>query len=182
LLLQIRVNLQQSQGVSEYSRVPIWSTKRKFDLGNSHHPVSPFHCFPLPQSPDSPPSPVFRRLARSAQPCPTQQVSVNVPIHVTTLLHLEGFANLVFPAAPPEDQARLLEEALAIVRAHGVSMKRCIDKLQILDSLKHASMMLAELRSSSLGPKHYYELCSPPLPHTSLLLLADVVWCRYGGV
>ena len=43
-------------------------------------------------------------------------------------------------------------------------MKRCIDKLQILDSLKHASMMLAELRSSSLGPKHYYELCTvPPL-------------------
>lgn len=41
-------------------------------------------------------------------------------------------------------------------------MKRCIDKLQILDSLKHASMMLAELRSSSLGPKHYYELCSTP--------------------
>lgn len=43
-------------------------------------------------------------------------------------------------------------------------MRRCIDKLQILDSLKHASMMLAELRSSSLGPKHYYELCTPPSP------------------
>ena len=63
------------------------------------------------------------------------------------------------PAAPPEDQARLLEEALGVVRAHSTSMKRCIDKLQILDALKHASMMLAELRSSSLGPKHYYELC-----------------------
>ena len=67
---------------------------------------------------------------------------------------------ILCPAAPPEDQARLLEEALGIVRAHATSMKRCIDRLQILDSLKHASMMLAELRSSSLGPKHYYELCT----------------------
>lgn len=63
-------------------------------------------------------------------------------------------------AAPPEDQARLLEEALGVVRAHATSMRRCIDRLQILDALKHASMMLAELRSSSLGPKHYYELCN----------------------
>jgi vacuolar protein sorting-associated protein 35 len=63
-------------------------------------------------------------------------------------------------AAPPEDQARLLEEALGIVRAHAASMRRCIEKLQILDALKHASMMLAELRTSSLGPKHYYELCT----------------------
>ena len=66
----------------------------------------------------------------------------------------------VLIAAPPEDQARLLEEALGIVKAHATSMRRCIDKLQILDALKHASMMLAELRSSSLGPKHYYELCT----------------------
>jgi len=63
-------------------------------------------------------------------------------------------------AAPPEEQGRILEEALGIVRAHAASMRRCIDKLQILDALKHASMMLAELRSSSLGPKHYYELCA----------------------
>jgi vacuolar protein sorting-associated protein 35 len=76
----------------------------------------------------------------------------------------------VCQAAPPEDQARLLEEALAIVRAHATSMKRCIDRLQILDSLKHASMMLAELRSSSLGPKHYYELCIFPLHSTPHLL------------
>jgi Vacuolar protein sorting-associated protein 35 len=41
-------------------------------------------------------------------------------------------------------------------------MRRCIEKLQILDALKHASMMLAELRTSSLGPKHYYELCTLP--------------------
>jgi vacuolar protein sorting-associated protein 35 len=67
-------------------------------------------------------------------------------------------------AAPPEEQARLLEEALGVVRAHAASMRRCIDKLQILDSLKHASMMLGELRSSALGPKHYYELCTYASP------------------
>ena len=70
-------------------------------------------------------------------------------------------------AAPPEEQARLLEEALGIVRAHAASMRRCIDKLQILDALKHASMMLAELRTSTLGPKHYYELCMTTNSHQS---------------
>lgn len=84
---------------------------------------------------------------------------MNGPILVLSLFLRRADANFI-PAAPPEDQARLLEEALGIVRAHSISMKRCIDKLQILDSLKHASMMLAELRTSSLGPKHYYELCT----------------------
>jgi len=103
-------------------------------------------------------------LACSLQPCPIQQVSVNVPILVPTppTPVFWIITDISTPAAPPEDQARLLEEALSIVRAHAASMKRCIDKLQILDSLKHASMMLAELRSSSLGPKHYYELCTVP--------------------
>ena len=87
---------------------------------------------------------------------------MNGPILVLSLLLQRADANFI-PAAPPEDQARLLEEALGIVRDHSTSMKRCIDKLQILDALKHASMMLAELRSSSLGPKHYYELCTLPL-------------------
>ena len=29
-----------------------------------------------------------------------------------------------------------------------------------MDALKSASLMLAELRTSSLSPKQYYELCS----------------------
>lgn len=28
-----------------------------------------------------------------------------------------------------------------------------------MDGLKHCSTMLAELRTSALTPKHYYELC-----------------------
>lgn len=30
---------------------------------------------------------------------------------------------------------------------------------QLMDGLKSASLMLAELRTSSLSPKQYYELC-----------------------
>lgn len=32
-----------------------------------------------------------------------------------------------------------------------------------MDALKAASLMLAELRTSSLSPKQYYELCSSRL-------------------
>lgn len=39
-----------------------------------------------------------------------------------------------------------------------VQMKRCLDADQIMDALKAASAMLAELRTSSLTPKQYYEL------------------------
>jgi hypothetical protein len=136
---------------SQRPKMPILAKTCLFDLVFTPRPLS------------SPPSieessPPLQSLACRLEPCPTQQVSVNVPILVPIpSLKFQELTN--FPAAPPEDQARLLEEALAIVRAHATSMKRCIDKLQILDSLKHASMMLAELRSSSLGPKHYYELC-----------------------
>lgn len=38
-------------------------------------------------------------------------------------------------------------------------MKRCLDKSKLMDALKHASAMLAELRTSLLSPKSYYELC-----------------------
>ena len=31
---------------------------------------------------------------------------------------------------------------------------------QLMDALKSASLMLAELRTSSLSPKQYYELCT----------------------
>ena len=30
---------------------------------------------------------------------------------------------------------------------------------QLMDALKSASLMLSELRTSSLSPKQYYELC-----------------------
>ena len=59
-----------------------------------------------------------------------------------------------------EEQERLLEvEAESIVKVQALHMKRCLDKNKLLESLKHASNMLNELRSSLLSPKNYYELC-----------------------
>ncbi|KAG9091386.1 Vacuolar protein sorting-associated protein 35 [Ceratobasidium sp. UAMH 11750] len=56
------------------------------------------------------------------------------------------------------DDAKLLAEALSVVKIQMVQMKRCLENDQLMDSLKSASTMLAELRTSSLTPKMYYEL------------------------
>lgn len=58
-----------------------------------------------------------------------------------------------------DDQDKLLSDALGIVRSQAFQMKRCLDKTRLMDALKCASTMLAELRTSLLSPKSYYELC-----------------------
>lgn len=58
-----------------------------------------------------------------------------------------------------EEQEKLLEEALSIVRTQALYMKRCLDRNKLMDGLKYASTMLGELRTSLLTPKSYYELC-----------------------
>ncbi|KAL1921380.1 uncharacterized protein VTP21DRAFT_11096 [Calcarisporiella thermophila] len=60
------------------------------------------------------------------------------------------------PAA--EDQVKLLEDALSVVRVQAFQMKKCLENNRLMDGLKHCSTMLAELRTSSLNPKSYYEL------------------------
>ncbi|MBW0509769.1 hypothetical protein O181_049484 [Austropuccinia psidii MF-1] len=55
-------------------------------------------------------------------------------------------------------EGKLLSEALATVKTQLVQMKRSLDSDQLMDALKSASTMLAELRTSSLSPKQYYEL------------------------
>ncbi|KAI5862626.1 vacuolar protein sorting-associated protein 35 [Durotheca rogersii] len=61
--------------------------------------------------------------------------------------------------APPEDQARLLEDALVAVRQQTTLMRKCLDTPgKLMDALKCCSTLVAELRTSSLGPKQYYEL------------------------
>lgn len=47
---------------------------------------------------------------------------------------------------------------------------------QLMDALKSASTMLAELRSSTFSPKQYYELCASP-SLLSLPLLRCTVYC-----
>jgi vacuolar protein sorting-associated protein 35 len=61
--------------------------------------------------------------------------------------------------SPVEEQEKLLDEALSIVKVQAFQMKRCLDKNKLMDGLKHASTMLGELRTSLLSPKSYYELC-----------------------
>ncbi|KAG5357301.1 Vacuolar protein sorting-associated protein 35 [Yarrowia sp. C11] len=52
-----------------------------------------------------------------------------------------------------------LQEALTEVRQQESQMRRCLEhKGKIMDAVKHASTLLAELRSSTLPPKQYYEL------------------------
>ncbi|KAM3719291.1 Vacuolar protein sorting-associated protein [Dirofilaria immitis] len=56
------------------------------------------------------------------------------------------------------EQEKLLEETCLVVRSLSFEMKRCLDKGALMDALKHASQMLAELRTGTLTPKYYYRL------------------------
>eukprot|EP00916_Digyalum_oweni_P027512 GHVL01045005.1.p1 GENE.GHVL01045005.1~~GHVL01045005.1.p1 ORF type:complete len:775 (+),score=145.17 GHVL01045005.1:43-2367(+) len=57
-----------------------------------------------------------------------------------------------------QDQEKLLDEASSVVREHTFHMKKAIDNNNLRESLKHASTMLCELRTSLLSPHSYYEL------------------------
>ncbi|TFK28349.1 vacuolar protein sorting-associated protein 35 [Coprinopsis marcescibilis] len=59
---------------------------------------------------------------------------------------------------PPIEEGKLLSEALNTVKVQVQQMKRYLELDQLMDALKSASLMLAELRTSSLSPKQYYEL------------------------
>lgn len=59
---------------------------------------------------------------------------------------------------PMDESTKTLTEALNVVKVQRVQLKRFLDTDRIMDALKCASTMLGELRSSSLSPKHYYEL------------------------
>jgi len=75
-----------------------------------------------------------------------------------------------------DDQEKLLDEALNIVKMEAFPMKRCLDKNKLMDGLKHASNMLGELRTSLLSPKSYYELymaICDELRHLELYLLDE---------
>ncbi|KAG0317521.1 Vacuolar protein sorting-associated protein 35 [Dissophora globulifera] len=61
-------------------------------------------------------------------------------------------------APSTEDQAKFLEDAQSVVKIQSFQMKRCLDNNKLMDGLKHCSTMLAELRTSNLTPKSYYEL------------------------
>ncbi|GAA6060803.1 hypothetical protein JCM10212_000576 [Sporobolomyces blumeae] len=60
--------------------------------------------------------------------------------------------------APPPEEGKVLAEALATVHTQLGQLRRCLEADEIMNALKAASTMLAELRTSSLSPKQYYEL------------------------
>lgn len=62
------------------------------------------------------------------------------------------------PITPPVEEGKLLSESLSTVKIQVQQMKRHLELDQLMDALKSASLMLAELRTSSLSPKQYYEL------------------------
>ncbi|KFM75387.1 Vacuolar protein sorting-associated protein 35, partial [Stegodyphus mimosarum] len=78
--------------------------------------------------------------------------------------------------SPQEEQEKLLDEAVSVVKLQAFQMKRCLDKTKLMEALKHASNMLGELRTSLLSPKSYYELymtVSDELRHLELYLLDE---------
>ncbi|KAJ5924769.1 hypothetical protein N7466_008956 [Penicillium verhagenii] len=63
------------------------------------------------------------------------------------------------PPPVPEDQTRLLEDALGVVRQQSAMMRKCLENPgKLMDALKCGSTLVSELRTPSLGPKQYYEL------------------------
>lgn len=89
--------------------------------------------------------------------------------------HLSSHISPTTPqqSSPVEEQEKLLDEALAIVKNQAFQMKRCLDKEKLMDALKTASLMLGELRTSLLSPKSYYELymaVTDELRHMELFL------------
>src|SRR5260370_39610656 len=58
-----------------------------------------------------------------------------------------------------EEESKQLEESLVFIRQQEALMRKCLEsKAKLLDAIKHASTLLAELRTSTLSPKQYYEL------------------------
>ncbi|KAL8904303.1 MAG: hypothetical protein Q9207_003367 [Kuettlingeria erythrocarpa] len=61
--------------------------------------------------------------------------------------------------AAVEDQSRLLDDARTVVAQQSHQMKKCLETPgKLMDALKCSSTLVSELRTSSLGPKQYYEL------------------------
>ncbi|KAL8843305.1 MAG: hypothetical protein Q9170_000163 [Blastenia crenularia] len=62
-------------------------------------------------------------------------------------------------ASGVEDQARLLDDARNVVAQQAHQMRKCLETPgKLMDALKCSSTLVSELRTSSLGPKQYYEL------------------------
>ena len=57
-----------------------------------------------------------------------------------------------------QDQNEFLDSALKSVKTSSLKMKNSIDKNDMRQTLKNASELLSELKTSLLTPKNYYQL------------------------
>lgn len=166
---------------------------------------SRFNAPPLTQSQSS--RLVFAEpLSRSLSHRPTPRVltiSQFTPLDHSTVVH-HSVVSLLFLPIPQsasfvnrrvlftamDDSAKVLSEALNVVKVQLVQMKRCLDADQVMDALKSASTMLSELRTSSPSPKNYYELCKHLVlltpskrrhrQNADIRLFLSLFSCRYG--
>ncbi|CAK5279545.1 unnamed protein product, partial [Mycena citricolor] len=86
-----------------------------------------------------------------------------IRLHCSSPIHLKASARSLYQpttsmALPVMEEGKLLVDALNTVKIQVQQMKRYLELDQLMDALKSASLMLAELRTSSLSPKQYYEL------------------------
>lgn len=57
-----------------------------------------------------------------------------------------------------EEQEKYLEEAVTVVKQEAFQMQKALDSSNMVEVLKHAAIMISELRTSLLSPKAYFEL------------------------
>lgn len=58
-----------------------------------------------------------------------------------------------------EDQDRILEDHIQVVREQAFQMKKSLDQNNLRDALKFSSTMLGEMKTSKLSPRNYFNLC-----------------------
>ena len=72
-----------------------------------------------------------------------------------------------------DDQDRILDEHMSVVRQQAFLMKKALDTNNLREALKFSSTMLSELKTSLLSPRNYFQLCK------YLNILSDSSFNRY---
>lgn len=72
------------------------------------------------------------------------------------------------------DQELYLEQHIEIVRQQSFHMKKSLDQGNLREALKFSSTMLAEMKTSKLTPRNYFNLCK--------LAKIQLNGCRYDGL
>jgi vacuolar protein sorting-associated protein 35 len=57
-----------------------------------------------------------------------------------------------------DEQEKLLEDAKKAAKEQAYFMRKSLDNADLRSGLKHASLMLTELKTSLLSPRNYYIL------------------------